>query len=57
MRSEIRYKHGLKDMTEGKETQHRRKREQVCLGAGASFCRSSRGLRRKKPGKRRKDRT
>lgn len=41
--SEIRYKHGLKDMTKGKETQQRRKREQVCLGAGASFCRSSRG--------------
>lgn len=43
MCSEIRYKHGLKDMTEGKETQQRRKREQVCLVAGASFCRSSRG--------------
>lgn len=43
MLSEIRYRHGLKDMTKGKETQQRRKREQVCLGAGAGFCRSSRG--------------
>lgn len=43
MLSEMRRKHGLKDMTEGKEIQQRRKREQVCLGAGARSCRSSRG--------------